>query len=152
MLLVSDNDYPTLDAAVANHPSFLSVPDEVKAVTKPTLIQIGDSDAMMGIDQVKQSEEIFSGKSNCEVKVFPGAAHGCRSIPLCELAAAVDTVRALPSQSPFEVISPTTRRESRRKMPPRAVSNSFKSIWLKKSDARWYIPTHLTLDHREGDM
>lgn len=42
MLLVSDNDYPTLDAAVANHPSFLAVPDEVKAVSKPTLIQIGD--------------------------------------------------------------------------------------------------------------
>lgn len=43
MLLVSEgNGYPVLDAAVANHPSFLAVPDEVKAVTKPTLIQIGD--------------------------------------------------------------------------------------------------------------
>lgn len=131
MLLVSDNDYPTLDAAVANHPSFLAVPDEVKAVTKPTLIQVGDSDAMMGMEQVKQSEEIFSGKSNCEVKVFPGAAHGCKLTSLHASPAAVDIVYTLPSKSPFEVILPSTRRESRRKMPPRAVSNSSRSIWLK---------------------
>ncbi|KAK9898962.1 alpha/beta-hydrolase [Cystobasidium minutum MCA 4210] len=76
ILLVSDNDYPKVDAAVANHPSFLAVPDEVNAVSGPTLIQVGDEDAMMSMDQVKQSQEIFSGKSNAEVKVFPGAAHG----------------------------------------------------------------------------
>lgn len=32
----------------------------------------------MAIDQVKQAEEIFKGKSDAEVKLFPGAAHGCR--------------------------------------------------------------------------
>jgi len=76
ILLCSDNDYPHLDAAVANHPSFLAVPDEVKAVNKPVLIQVGDSDSMMPMDQVNQAKEIFSGKSNCEVSVFPGAVHG----------------------------------------------------------------------------
>lgn len=76
ILLCSDNDYPHLDAAVANHPSFLAVPDEVKAVNKPVLIQVGDSDAMMPMDQVNQAKEIFSGKSNAEVSVFPGAVHG----------------------------------------------------------------------------
>lgn len=35
---------------------------------------------MMNMDQVKQAQEIFSGKSDCEVKVFPGAAHGCKQI------------------------------------------------------------------------
>jgi dienelactone hydrolase len=42
LLLVADNDYPTIDAAVANHPSFLAVPDEVKIVSKPAIIQVGD--------------------------------------------------------------------------------------------------------------
>jgi len=76
ILLVSDNDYPKLDAAVANHPSFLAVPDEVKAVSGPVLIQVGDSDAMMPIDQVNTAKEIFAGKQNAEVTVFPGAVHG----------------------------------------------------------------------------
>lgn len=76
ILLCSDNDYPSLDAAVANHPSFLSVPDEVKAVNKPVLIQVGDSDAMLSADQAKECKEIFSGKADSEVTIFPGAVHG----------------------------------------------------------------------------
>lgn len=52
------------------------MPDEIKAVSGPVLIQVGDSDAMMPIDQVNTAKEIFTGKSNAEVTVFPGAVHG----------------------------------------------------------------------------
>ena len=61
---------------MANHPTFLAVPDEVKAVSGPVLIQVGDSDAMMPIDQVNTAKEIFASKQNAEVTVFPGAVHG----------------------------------------------------------------------------
>lgn len=39
---------------------------------------------MMSIDQIKQTQEIFAGKSNAEVTIFPGAAHGCKQFFLFE--------------------------------------------------------------------
>ena len=61
---------------MANHPSFVSVPSEIEAVDRPTLIQVGDKDAMFSEDQIKQSQDIFKGQKDCEVVVFPGAVHG----------------------------------------------------------------------------
>jgi len=76
LLCDSSNDYPTTDAGVANHPSFLAVPDEVKPVDRPCLIQVGDEDAMMSKDQIEQTKSAWQGKQNAEVSVFPGAVHG----------------------------------------------------------------------------
>jgi len=76
ILLGSENDYPSLDAGVANHPSFLAVPDEVKPVNKPMLIQVGDADQMMSMEQVEETKKIWAGKTNAEVIVYPDATHG----------------------------------------------------------------------------
>ncbi|KAL7008003.1 hypothetical protein EMMF5_002652 [Cystobasidiomycetes sp. EMM_F5] len=108
LLLCSDAEgYPSLDAGVANHPSFVSVPDEFKAVNKPVLVQIGDKvchdpkvsieteqrltlrtnvsltlwdakDAMLSVDQIQQARDAFKDKPDAEVSLFPGAVHGCK--------------------------------------------------------------------------
>lgn len=76
ILLSSSNDYPHLDAGVANHPSMLKVPDEITLVNKPVLVQVGDSDGQMPIEQVKETQKLFAGKKDAEVIVYPGAVHG----------------------------------------------------------------------------
>lgn len=76
ILMASDNDYPHLDCSIANHPAFLSVPDELKVVNKPVLIQVGDADAMMPVAQVEEAQKIFQDKTNAQVAVYPGAVHG----------------------------------------------------------------------------
>lgn len=69
MLLAHEGRSAAIDAAVANHPSLLAVPKEVEPVAKPVLLNVGDSDAMMSVDQVGQVADIFSNKEGCEVNL-----------------------------------------------------------------------------------
>jgi predicted esterase len=69
MLLAHADSKAPIDAAVANHPSLLAIPGEVEPVATPVLLNVGDSDAMMSVDQIKQVEGIFSTKAGCEVNL-----------------------------------------------------------------------------------
>lgn len=51
------------------------MPNEIEEIERPALIQVGDNDERMPPIQVKAAQEIFKGRENCEIKVFPGAKH-----------------------------------------------------------------------------
>ena len=76
VLFTREGVSPFVDAAVAMHPSFLKIPEEIENVTKPVLIQVGDADAIMGAPDIQKTQEIFKGKSDCEIVVYPDQVHG----------------------------------------------------------------------------
>ncbi|KZS96363.1 putative cytoplasm protein [Sistotremastrum niveocremeum HHB9708] len=67
-----------VDAAVAHHPSFLGLPDDVEPVAKPLAVTVGDKDSMLDQKGVAQLKEILTSKAGVpsEVTVYPGAHHG----------------------------------------------------------------------------
>jgi len=75
-LLASDNDYPDVDASVANHPSMLSLPKEAEQINKPILVQVGDIDNMLNLKGIATVKKAFEGKKDATVDVVPNAKHG----------------------------------------------------------------------------
>lgn len=69
---------PLLDCAFAAHPSFVSVPADVDAVTVPLSIAVGDNDMAMKGPLIQQMKEILEvkKKGDHEVNIMPGAKHG----------------------------------------------------------------------------
>lgn len=67
-----------IDASFTAHPSMVGVPDDIKNVTKPLSICIGDIDFAMGHQKVLQTKEILEKKKagDHEVVIIPGAKHG----------------------------------------------------------------------------
>ena len=76
ILLTHEGADPYVDAAVALHPSFLSIPDEIEKIAKPVSIQVGDSDDIMKMPDVEKTKEIFQKKPQCEIEVHEDQVHG----------------------------------------------------------------------------
>jgi len=55
----ADPNSPFVDAVVANHPSMLSLPDDITQVTKPLLVNIGEKDSMLDTKARTQIKEAF---------------------------------------------------------------------------------------------
>lgn len=75
LLTYADAD-PYVDCAVANHPSFLSMPSEIEKIAKPVAIEVGDSDSIFGQKDIEQTREIFQKKKDCEIEVYEDQVHG----------------------------------------------------------------------------
>lgn len=71
-----------VDAAVAYHPSGVSIPDDLTSLSRPTLIAIGDVDSIMPMSEVEKAISVFNDlkeknkSAGLEVKVYPHAVHG----------------------------------------------------------------------------
>ena len=76
ILLAHDGADPYVDAAVALHPSFLSIPDEIQKIGKPVSIEVGDSDDIMKMPDIEKTREIFKNKPQCEIEVYEDQVHG----------------------------------------------------------------------------
>jgi dienelactone hydrolase len=76
ILLAHEDADPYVDAAVACHPSFLSIPSELDKIEKPVAIEVGDSDDILKMPDVKKIQAIFMNKPQCEIEVYPGQVHG----------------------------------------------------------------------------
>lgn len=62
-------------ASVANHPSNFTYPDDIEAITVPTLILVGDDDVLMPLPQVLEAKTILEKKNLGTVHVYPGEKH-----------------------------------------------------------------------------
>ncbi|CAF1040979.1 unnamed protein product [Didymodactylos carnosus] len=82
ILLTHTDAKVQVDAAVAIHPSLLSIPSEIEKIAKPVSFAVGDKDQYMSVKQADQTRLILSKKTNVdgEVEVYPGMVHGfgCR--------------------------------------------------------------------------
>ncbi|KAK5047826.1 hypothetical protein LTR84_006491 [Exophiala bonariae] len=69
---------PLADAFFAAHASSVTVPGDMEAITMNLSYAIGDDDAVMNMQQVRQLQEILARKENVdsEVVIYPGAQHG----------------------------------------------------------------------------
>ncbi|MCJ1307015.1 hypothetical protein MMC25_000660 [Agyrium rufum] len=69
---------PLADAFFTAHPSNLTIPKDIEDVKRNLSMAIGDDDAVMGIKQVREAQQILAGKADVdsEVVVYPGAKHG----------------------------------------------------------------------------
>ncbi|KAK6329718.1 hypothetical protein TWF696_003584 [Orbilia brochopaga] len=70
------NDH--VDAIYSAHPSFLGVPHEVEAITKPVSFAVGEKDAVLPMPQVEKIKGVLSKKKDSldsEVVVYEGAVH-----------------------------------------------------------------------------
>ncbi|KAF3909562.1 hypothetical protein AA313_de0205279 [Arthrobotrys entomopaga] len=81
---------PYVDAIYAAHPSFLQIPSEVEAVTKPISFALGDKDVVVPMPKVEQIKGVLKKKDNLysEVIVYEGMEHSfaVRGNPEIELA------------------------------------------------------------------
>jgi dienelactone hydrolase len=76
ILLAHEDANPFVDAAVANHPSFLKMPEEIEKIGKPVSIHVGDADVIMRIPDIEKTKEIFETKPFCEINVYEDQVHG----------------------------------------------------------------------------
>jgi len=79
ILLTHKDSVPQVDCAVANHPSMVAVSTDLPPIAKPVLVNIGDKDAMMSMDEVEKTKEAFAKELSgvtTKVQIYPGAAHG----------------------------------------------------------------------------
>lgn len=76
ILFTHEGADPYVDAAVALHPSFLSIPEEIEKIEKPVCIQVGDSDDILKTADVEKIREIFKRKPQCELEMYPDQVHG----------------------------------------------------------------------------
>ncbi|KAL7412514.1 dienelactone hydrolase [Mrakia frigida] len=80
--ILAGGEGSVLDAVVAYHPAGLTLPDELTALTVPTLIAVGDKDAFMSTSQIDEAIKIFNERKEknaskgLEIKVYPNAVHG----------------------------------------------------------------------------
>ncbi|KAF3078285.1 hypothetical protein TWF594_004255 [Orbilia oligospora] len=81
---------PYVDAIYSAHPSFLKVPAEVEAVTKPISFAVGDKDIVLPMKQVERIKGILKKKEglDSEVVVYEGMEHSfaVRGNPAIEAA------------------------------------------------------------------
>ncbi|KAK7697062.1 hypothetical protein SLS64_013913 [Diaporthe eres] len=75
---IASNGKPLIDAAYTAHPSELDVPKDIKGITLPYCMVIGDVDMAMSLEKVKQAAEILDAKEDVdtEVVIIPNAKHG----------------------------------------------------------------------------
>jgi len=76
VLLAHEGTDPYVDAAVACHPSFLSIPSEIEKIEKPVAVEVGDQDDILKMPEVEKIQEIFKSKPQCEIEVYPDQVHG----------------------------------------------------------------------------
>jgi dienelactone hydrolase len=76
ILLTHTDANPAVDAAVALHPSSLSLPSEVDKIARPVAVEVGDSDDIIKMPDVEKIQEIFKSKDGCEVRVYEDQVHG----------------------------------------------------------------------------
>jgi dienelactone hydrolase len=66
-----------VDAAYACHPSLLSIPADLEAVTKPLSLAVGDKDSLLDMKSVEQIKDALQKKGvPTEVKVYEDQVHG----------------------------------------------------------------------------
>jgi len=65
-----------VDAAVALHPSLLSLPEDIEKITRPTAIGVGDADFLLPMSDAERIQDIFQGKEGCELDIYPDQVHG----------------------------------------------------------------------------
>jgi len=65
------------DSSAMNHPSMLSVPNDIEQIRKPVLFNCAESDFMLSPEKAKKSEEILNknGITNKFI-TYPGTTHG----------------------------------------------------------------------------
>jgi dienelactone hydrolase len=76
VLLTHGDADPYVDAAVAFHPSFLSIPGEIEKIEKPVDIEVGDQDALVSASDIETIRGIFHNKPQCHIEVHPDQVHG----------------------------------------------------------------------------
>jgi len=76
ILLTHEGADPYVDAAVACHPSSLSIPSEIEKIARPVDIEVGDSDDMLKMPDVEKIQAIFMNKPQCEIEIHPDQVHG----------------------------------------------------------------------------
>lgn len=66
------------DAAVAFHPSLVSVPDDLKDVSKPLSIGHGDQDSLVSNSDAEKMKEVLDSKKDVptQFEVYEGQVHG----------------------------------------------------------------------------
>jgi dienelactone hydrolase len=73
-LFTHSNQEVQIDAAVAYHPTGLSVPSEIEPISKPVKIIVGDKDSMMSVSQTEEVKDIFdemnkNGRANGSLEI-----------------------------------------------------------------------------------
>ena len=76
ILLCHEGADPYVDAAVAFHPSFLSIPAEIEKIERPVDIEVGDQDALLSASDIETIQGIFRNKPQCHIEVHPEQVHG----------------------------------------------------------------------------
>ena len=76
ILLAHAGAEPYVDGAVAFHPSFLSIPDEIEKIERPVDIEVGDQDALVKASDIETIQGIFHNKPQCHIEVHPDQVHG----------------------------------------------------------------------------
>lgn len=66
------------DAAVAYHPSLVSIPGDFDPVTKPLYVASGDKDSLLAEADVKKIQDVMAQKSSVpsEVEIYKDQVHG----------------------------------------------------------------------------
>lgn len=69
---------PLADAFFSAHASSVTVPQDMEGLTMNLSYAIGDNDAVMNMQQVRQLQNILARKQDVdsEVVIYPGAQHG----------------------------------------------------------------------------
>lgn len=68
---------PLIDCAFTAHPSFINVPADIEAVTRPLSVTVGDKDMAMTWSSVVKMHGILEKKGDDhECIILPGAKHG----------------------------------------------------------------------------
>lgn len=67
-----------VDAAVACHPSLVSVPADFERVTKPLSLAVGDQDSLLDRGTVGQIQDLMAKKTELphELRIYEGQIHG----------------------------------------------------------------------------
>lgn len=67
-----------IDCSFTAHPSFVTVPKDIDAVTLPLSVAVGNEDMAMKGPLIQQMKEILEvkKKGDHEVVILPGAKHG----------------------------------------------------------------------------
>jgi dienelactone hydrolase len=76
---VTESGKPLVDAVFAGHPAGIALPDDVKRVTRPVSLAIGDQDITLPMTQVDSIRKTWDEETKdvpTEVVVYPGAGHG----------------------------------------------------------------------------
>lgn len=77
--VVTTDGQALVEAVFTGHPSALSLPSDVAAITKPSSIAIGDKDVVMPLSHTTLVQEAWSTLGEdmaTEVVIYPGAGHG----------------------------------------------------------------------------